>query len=346
MALATCPMCGSVTIGDRQTCLRCKTEARSEFGYNGVSEQTTDMNTLEASRASVESTQVLAAQTGESGSPKKMAPKVDSVSTNAERNGHATLADGARPAVESGASATSSGELPPAGPTPSPRDGQRGGPGRALLAMGVLIVLLVSVALLSGPSRPTGHPPTPARAAATQTPAPTATVTGTPLPTAQPGYAVFVDPTNGFLIQYPSTWQAQHNDAGVAISDDSASEGYVLQVYREDPATCPSDDTKTASACWVDFFLSHFPSLEAVQNVQRLTGPTPAVTFGGETWQTGVATFVLADSPDRIQVFATVHEDHPYLIAILAPDSLFATGSNAYFKPMLATFQLRLPAAP
>src|SRR5579863_1335776 len=251
MALVTCPTCGSVTIGDRQTCLRCQIGARSELGYNGLNGDTGDMNAPDAPMASVVSTESRAARPGGHGgahvAPDQTAQNVDPVSGQAESNGHSMISDGAPPVAESGPPATGSGELPPGGQNPS----QRGGPGRALLAMGVLIVLLVSVALLSGPSRPTTRPPTPTRAAATKTPAPTATVTGTPLPTAQPGYAIFMDATNGFLIQYPATWQAIHNDAGVAISDDSASEGYVLQVYREDPATCPADDTKTASACWV-----------------------------------------------------------------------------------------------
>lgn len=220
---------------------------------------------------------------------------------------------------------------------------QPGGPVRAVAGMGVLVILLASVALLSGPSRPTSTAPAPTHAIATHTPLPTATATGTPLPTALPGYRVYADSANAFVIQYPVTWQTRQNDAGVQISDNSSAAGYVLQVYREDSSTCAQADAKVAASCWIDTYLNGLNSQEVLQDLQRLTGPTPAVTFGGQVWQTGIATFVSAAAPFRIQVYATVYQGQPYLVAVLAPDDQFATGSELYFKPMLATFQFLPP---
>ena len=179
---------------------------------------------------------------------------------------------------------------------------------------------------------------------ATATTAPTATPQATPLPTPLPGFALYVDAKSSFLIQYPDTWSKENLVPSIQFYDSTQST-YVVTILPADPNNAPPSTNATAAAMnWVDATLNGIQQEETVQNFERLSGPTPAVTIGGQAWQSGVATFGPTDAPNRVQVYATVFDGQPYVITLVAPDDLFETGQDLYFKPMLATFQFLTPS--
>ncbi|HEV7126006.1 MAG TPA: hypothetical protein VGN32_01040 [Ktedonobacterales bacterium] len=329
-----CPTCGSWTSSERQPCLACQ---RTTADAPRLTFASTFNLGATAPRVSLSKPTAIASRSSYHESSRSL--------RSAANDPEMESTPGAAATEEYQATDTSASDSPPTNEHPPTPAWRRPDPRRSLAAMGVLLVLLVSVALLTGPSHPTTTAMSPTLAVATRTPLPTATASGTPLPTAMPGFTVFVDPTAGFWLQYPSTWQEQKNDAGVQVFDNPTANSYVLQVYHEDPNNCPAVDPKTAAACWVDFYLSQWQQQEQIQNYVRLTGPTAPAMFGAQIWQTGVATFGPADTPDRIQVYATVYQGQPYIIEVAAPADLFAAGDQLYFRPMLATFQFLPPDA-
>jgi hypothetical protein len=97
-----------------------------------------------------------------------------------------------------------------------------------------------------------------------------------------------------------------------------------------------SDPTEASQ--WVNMALQGVQQQESVQNFLRMTGPLPAVTIGGQTWQSGAAVFDVLQLHSRVQVYATLFQGKPYVITLLAPDASFAAGERLYFKTMLSTF--------
>jgi hypothetical protein len=207
------------------------------------------------------------------------------------------------------------------------------------LAVGALLaVTLVLTAVLPGDLRATR---TRAQAQATVGRQPTATATAVPTIGALPGFAIYADPKATFTLQYPATWTASPKDSGVEFyTTDSQETEYVVDVLPEVGAsTGATANDPTEASHWVDMALQGVQQQESVQNFLRMTGPLPAVTIGGQTWQSGAAVFDVLQLHSRVQVYATLFQGKPYVITLLAPDASFATGDHLYFKTMLSTFQ-------
>src|SRR5262249_13922561 len=70
----------------------------------------------------------------------------------------------------------------------------------AVLVVAVLLLLIADVGHAgSAPGKAQQHPPT-------ATTAPTATPSTVPSPTLRPGFQLFIDNADGFLVQYPAGW--------------------------------------------------------------------------------------------------------------------------------------------
>lgn len=210
---------------------------------------------------------------------------------------------------------------------------------RLSAAISAAIAAIALTILMILPGEPTNglgaaHP----RATATRVP-PTSTPVA-PTPTAQPGFAPYADTSANFRIEYPASWKISPQNPGIEFDDNDQSPNYVVQVLLPDASAMASqtDDT-TAAASWVDFALTNLQQRWGSENFQRLAGPTPSATIGGQTWRTGVALIGVQQSRIRVQVFATVRAGKPYIINVLAVDTAFKTGQVTYFQPMLSTFE-------
>jgi hypothetical protein len=242
----------------------------------------------------------------------------------------------------------------PVPPSPPVGPGDPGEPPRktpslrvhvAALAVGTLLgAILVVTAVLPGDVRT----PRPAPVAqATATARPTATATAIPTPGALPGFAIYADPKADFTLQYPATWMAAPKDSGVEFyTADTQETEYVVDVLPEGGANTASvANDPTEASQWVNLALQGVQQQESVQNFLRVTGPLPAVTIGGQTWQSGAAVFDVLQLHSRVQVYATLYQGKPYVITLLAPDASFTAGERQYFRTMLTTFQF-VPTSP
>lgn len=177
------------------------------------------------------------------------------------------------------------------------------------------------------------------------TPTPTPTVAPTPTPTPIVGFQQYVDPTEGFSIEYPGTWVYIPDTPGIQFDDDISNPTYEVQVIVPSETTYAglSGDPSDPSA-WVDYTLSAL-ARKFQNNFQQVPGPAPAITIGDTTWQSG--TGLLNGDPSqgsfRVQVYATVYHGKPYIINLLAPDDKFSIAEKYFFTPMLQTFEF-LPA--
>jgi hypothetical protein len=221
---------------------------------------------------------------------------------------------------------------------------------RLLVTAAVLLVLLAVLPALLDASHSHGG-----TARAQPGPTATATATATPIPGLTPiaGYTPYVDRTDGFIIQYPNVWSCAPSHPGVECIDSPDAQNYKLQVQLPGNWTQANtgSDPNDASV-WVDYALSAFSD---TPGYQRVPNPPEPGAYGGATWRAGAAVISVQQSSDpnatpsgppvriRVQVYATVHDERPYIIALYAADDQFGDGVNRYFQPMLNSFQF-LPA--
>ncbi len=231
------------------------------------------------------------------------------------------------------------------GQTPRPPGLRRALAAGPWVAASVTLLLLGSLVLLLADSF------NPAKTQGLVTPTPTltpkATPTQTPIPTPTPmdGFQVFVDRTDGFLIQYPQGWVSSPTNPGVELTDDSNSPGFILQVLIPSTTTLNGAATNPNDpAALVDFELNNLSKQWPQGDFTRVPGPNSVTNFGGADWQGAVGLISAGQTNIKVQVYATVHNGTPYVINLLASNDLFRAGSGAYFMPMLSTFQFWPPS--
>jgi hypothetical protein len=223
-------------------------------------------------------------------------------------------------------------------------------PGRqasAVVAGALALTVLTLVLVLADVGQTTAGQPGPVAKHPTATPRSTATATATvfPTPTPMSGFQVYVDRSEGFLVQYPLTWTRQSNNPEVVFLDNANNTSYQVQLDLPGDATSIGlqGDPNVPSA-WVNYAMNEL-SAQFGDGFQQLPGPTPAAIIGGEQWQSSVALLSISGVSVRVQVYATVHNGKPYILSLEAADERFDTGRQLYFGPMLGSFQF-LPSLP
>jgi len=159
--------------------------------------------------------------------------------------------------------------------------------------------------------------------------------------TASAGFQVFIDTSDGFLLQYPVGWTHQTNNSITEFSDDAATTTFQMQVLppnslaNASPPGNPNDPNS-----WVTFAMQSY-ALGFAGHFQQDAGPLPAATFAGATWQTGRG--LISDQTSQvsiqIQVYATVYQGKPYIISLYAASDAFNVVDMVYFKPMRESFE-------
>lgn len=238
---------------------------------------------------------------------------------------------------------------PPAPSAPGEEPSATLRPRRRLSIMAALagFVLVVTVLiLLTDAGRTTAGTTATAKVSptATATPSPTATVI--PSPTAMPGFKVYTDLPDSFVLQYPNNWVYHpiEPSLGVEFDDSDSNSNYTMQVLVPGDATTPGPGASVDDAsAWVQYEMDRLATVPGT--LQRETGPIPARTVGGQVWQSGIARISQGTTVIRVQVYATVLNGKPYIINVLAVDDRFSAGSQLFFDPMLGSFQF-LPPTP
>lgn len=193
-----------------------------------------------------------------------------------------------------------------------------------------------TVAATTAPS-PTPIPSPTATAAPSPTPttAPSPTVAPTPTPDANFAWCDTACTTNGYLVEYPTSWQqGQTADAtGVQFTNPAQADEYAA-------FKTPGVTSSSASQLVANDLQTNFASKPGYQLITSTEGST--ATIGGETWTYEAATYQNADqnnTVEQIVVYATVHQGKAYIIELQAPQSLYSTVNTQYFTPMLNRFQ-------
>jgi hypothetical protein len=207
----------------------------------------------------------------------------------------------------------------------------------ALILVGMLSWLLSDTHPTDAASRPTP----------TATPLPTMTATTTPTPTPIDGFQFYHDPTNHYIIQYPLGWviSTDNSSQGIEFCDDCQNPGYIVQVNTPNNLgdVGPPANQNTADG-WVTYALNGLASRLQSGTLTPL-GPQQAIVIGGVVWQSGGA--LVTDSSGgarfRLQVYATVYENKPYILVLSTTDDRFTAGTIQFFGPMLQSFEFVKP---
>ena len=184
----------------------------------------------------------------------------------------------------------------------------------------------------------------------TATPQPSATAS--PTPTLIPGFQYVADSEDGFTLQAPQSWTCADTNPGIECRDDTDAPNYKAQIQLPGDWTVPGGQPNGNDASpWVNYALNAFSETPG-QVFERTPGPASTVTINGVRWQTsgGLISVDTSSGQDgtptatppihiRVQVYATIHNDKPYLIALYSTDEQFTFAKDQYFQPMLRSFQ-------
>jgi hypothetical protein len=180
---------------------------------------------------------------------------------------------------------------------------------------------------------------------------PQPTTTPNPSPTLIPGFQQTVDTADGFSIQVPQNWSCAQTNPGIECRDNAEAPNYKAQVQLPGDWTVPGGQPNADDASpWVNYALNAFSETPG-QVFERAPGPTSVVTIGTIRWQTSGGLISVDASAGggtpattspvhiRVQVYATIHNGKPYLIALYATDDQFTAATERYYLPMLRSFQ-------
>jgi hypothetical protein len=176
-------------------------------------------------------------------------------------------------------------------------------------------------------------------------PAPRATPSPTATPAPLSGFLTYADQSGGYRIQYPLGWVYSRIGPGTEFADSGDEPSYEVQVLV--PADLDTVDLGGAdpsdAASWTNYALTALA--HRYRNAFAIVhgGPT-AANFGRATWRAGSARIASGASSIRVDVYATVHTDKPYIISLLTADTSFVSADSRYFAPMLRSFEF-LPGA-
>ena len=221
-----------------------------------------------------------------------------------------------------------------------------------LARISVIAVTLAALALLL-PSLIASTARRPAAQVAPTQAQPTATASATP--TLIPGFQFVSDAEDGFTFQAPKGWTCAETNPGIECRDDADAPNYKAQVQLPGDWTVPGGHPNGDDASpWVNYALNAFSETPG-QIFERVPGPTSTVVINGVRWQTGGGLISVDTSSGatgsggtptatppihiRVQVYATIHNGKPYLIALYSTDDQFAAATKNYFGPMLGSFQ-------
>jgi hypothetical protein len=242
--------------------------------------------------------------------------------------------------------------LPRDSEPPAPRSPlyRRFAPRRSwLVPCGVALVVVALLLLIADVGHAGGAPDTAVRHPPTATTVPTATPSIVPTPTLRPGFQLFIDNTDGFLLEYPTGWTHRLSNPGAEFADDPVNATFEMQVLLpSDSAAAGLSGDPNNPASWVNFAMQSFANLYA-GNFQQDAGPLPAATFAGSTWQTGRGLISdqvgqVSQARIRVQVYATIYQGKPYIISLYAADGTFNVADTIYFQPMRESFEFLPPA--
>ena len=210
----------------------------------------------------------------------------------------------------------------------------------------MVILVLVMILFITDVGHITSAPATAHQKVPTATTVPTATLTAIPTPTIRTGFQIFIDTSDGFLLQYPADWTHRLSNPGAEFADDAVNTTFEMQVLLpSDSAAAGLSGDPNNPTSWVIFAMQSFATQYA-SDFHQDAGPLPAATFAGVTWQTarGLISDQMSQVSIQVQVYATIYRGKPYIISLYAAAGLFNLADKVFFQPMRESFEF-LPVA-
>ena len=130
----------------------------------------------------------------------------------------------------------------------------------------------------------------------------------------------------GIALSYPSDWVATHSTSSVLFSDSSQTAQLTIAVLPTGNA--PGGDTGA--------YLQKQAAKLAMAGAKTIT----QVTFAGTKWQQIQGNVQKSGVNDTETLFATVHNNHLYVLTQIAPQSVYADEESLIFSKMRASLQL------
>lgn len=165
------------------------------------------------------------------------------------------------------------------------------------------------------------------------TSSPSPTLTTTPAPDA--GF-IWCDTTctsNGFSVEYPSTWLQKPTSDSTGTQFTNPSQSDEFAAFKTPGATTMTADQLVSSD------LNSFFSQSG--NITPTPTPSSNTTIGGENWVYQTSYYQLNGQTERIEVYATVHQGKAYIIELNAPSAQFDAVNMQLFESMLGRFQFQ-----
>lgn len=163
------------------------------------------------------------------------------------------------------------------------------------------------------------------------TPSPSPTLTPTSTPDAGFTFCNNICTSNGFSVEYPSSWSQSPTTDSTGTQFTNPSQADEFAAFKT-----PGMTTMNAGQL-VNNDLSNFSS----QPGYTAPATSSNATIGGENWSYQIAYYQLNGQTTRVEVYATVHQGKAYIIELQAIDANFDTVNTQYFEIMLARFQFQ-----
>jgi hypothetical protein len=167
----------------------------------------------------------------------------------------------------------------------------------------------------------------------TPTPSPSPTLTPTPAPDAGFTLCDTTCTSNGFSVEYPSTWVQKTTNDSIGIQFTNPSQLDEFAAFKT-----PGITTMNAGQL-VNTDLNNFSSQQGY--IAPTPTPSSNATIGGENWSYQIAYYQYSGQTMRIEVYATIHHGKAYIIELQALDSQFDAVNTQYFERMLVRFQFQ-----
>ncbi len=182
-------------------------------------------------------------------------------------------------------------------------------------------------------------------ATATSIPTPTLVPSPSPMPSPSPTLTPTATPdagftlcdttctSNGFSIEYPSSWLQKPTNDSTGIQFTNPSQLDEFAAFKT-----PGITTMNAGQL-VNTDLNNSSSQQGY--IAPTPTPSSNATIGGENWSYQIAYYQLNSQTERIEIYATIHQGKAYIIELQTLDAQFDAVNTQYFERMLVRFQFQ-----
>jgi zinc-ribbon domain len=171
----------------------------------------------------------------------------------------------------------------------------------------------------------------------TLAPSPSPTVTASPTAAPDPGFTLcdVTCTSNGFSVEYPSTWAQKPTSDSTGTQFTNPSQPDEFAAFKTPGVVTTTADQLVTSE------LNNFTSQPGFTTPTPTSTTSSNTTIGDENWFYQTAYYQSSGQTERIEVYATIHQGKAYIIELQALYNQFDAANTQYFENMLGRFQFQ-----